>query len=69
MVSNMTMENQAENRYVVVRYHAESVRFDTLVDAEDFAQCCGDFAEMLMPTRPAQDEIDHYDSFDHYSYE
>ena len=69
MVSNIQMNNQAENSYVVVRYHSESVPFDTLVEAEDFAACCGDFADMVMPTRPAQDEIDHFDSFDHYSYE
>ena len=69
MVSNMTMENQAKTSYVVVRHHGQSVPFATLVEAEDFAACCGDYAGMLMPTDPAQDEIDHYDSFDHYSYE
>ena len=69
MVSNMTMENHPENRYVVLRYHSDPVPFKTLQEADEFAYNCGDYANMVMPIRPAQDEIDHYDDYDHYSYE
>ena len=31
---------------VVMRYHSKPVAFDTLAQAEDFAQGCGDFAEL-----------------------
>jgi len=32
---------------VVMRYHSKPVAFDTLAEAEDFAQGCGDFASFL----------------------
>ena len=67
MVSNMTMENHPETRYVVLRYHSDPVPFDTLQEADDFAANCGDYANMVMPELDkAQDVIDYYDSFDCY---
>jgi hypothetical protein len=30
-----------------MRYHSKPVAFDTLAEAEDFAQGCGDFASFL----------------------
>ena len=51
--------------YLVIRYHNAPEEFVTLAEAEEFAQNCGDFWDLIMPIRPAQDEIDHYDDFDH----
>ena len=60
------MEIQStSSQYLVIRYHSEPTAFDTLEEAESFAMDCGDFDWIIKPKRPAQDEIDHYDSYDH----
>jgi hypothetical protein len=34
-------------KYIVIRYHSSPVTFSSLQDAEDFAQGCGDFQDLL----------------------
>jgi hypothetical protein len=34
-------------KFIVVRYHAAPVTFSSLQAAEDFAQGCGDFQNLL----------------------
>ena len=51
--------------YLIIRYHSDPVAFATLAAAEEFAQYCGDYCDLIKPLFPAQDEVDHYDSYDH----
>jgi len=37
--------------YLVIRYHNVPVAFLTLQDAEDFAQGCGDFCDLIHPLK------------------
>jgi len=51
--------------YLIIRYHNAPEAFATLAEAEEFAQYCGDYCDLIKPLFPAQDEVDHYDSYDH----
>jgi hypothetical protein len=35
-------------KFTVVRYHSSPVSFSTLAEAEEFAQGCGDFKDLLI---------------------
>ena len=45
------METKAfSSYYTILRYHSAPVDFDTLEEAVGFAQGCGDFDNMLLPS-------------------